>query len=329
MLQKFTRLFFYILLAGFCALPVQSAFALELIYPEDGSYVTKSDYLIIKAGTSPEITGLVIDINGVGSEIIDISSAEYKKFFADMLILEPTFDPGKNQVRVYSYVGREPISEVAATVYFVDKFNEQPPGNFDPFVMHTAEKERVCAGCHNMSPTQEQFELMGIRNPCASCHKRMLGKKHVHGPAGVFQCAYCHENDGGGRKYLVEDPDGDCVECHDDMVLSSRGNQFVHGPIEAGLCVVCHDPHASDNIAQLVAPVNDLCMSCHEIDFSVHAVRGVSRRGHPLSGDYDPFHPDRQFSCVSCHDPHKGTSPYYLRFGISDRLELCQKCHHK
>ena len=42
-----------------------SAIALQIIYPLDGTYVTKSKYLIVKGGTDPMLSGISIDINGV------------------------------------------------------------------------------------------------------------------------------------------------------------------------------------------------------------------------------------------------------------------------
>jgi predicted CXXCH cytochrome family protein len=332
--RKFMRvgkkIWFSTLLMGCLGLMLaSSAAALELVYPEDGVYITKSNYLIIKAGTSPVITGMIIDINGVESDVVDISSAEYKQAFGDLLILEPSFDPGENTVKVYGLSGRKRVSEVEAKLFFADKPSTPIPDEYRPFVMHTSAKEGACTTCHNMQPTEQELMRTGARNPCASCHKRMLGKEHVHGPAGVFQCVYCHDAEEKGSKYRVPSIDSACVECHDDMVLRSSPKNYVHGPIEAGLCVVCHDPHASDNPAQLVEPVNELCTGCHEIDYSVHAVRGIRRQGHPLKGDYDPLHLKRPFTCISCHNPHEGKSPYYLQYGITERLNLCQKCHQK
>lgn len=329
MLQIRKPISFLMSIVAFVLMSIGSADALEFIYPEDGVFVVKSNYLIIKAGTDQNITGLIIDINGIKSDVVDISSQEYKQVFGDLLILEPSFDPGENKIIVSGLSGRKQVSEIQATIFYAQDATAPVPEKYSRFFMHTDSKEAGCVACHNMSPDESELSRVGARNPCASCHKRMLGKKHVHGPAGVFQCAYCHDANAPSGKYQVLNGDAACVECHDDMVLRSGPDNYVHGPVEAGLCIVCHDPHASDNLAQLVEPVNDLCLNCHVIDTAVHAVRGVGRRGHPLSGEYDPFHPQRTLSCISCHNPHEGKSPYYLQYGIRDRLSLCQKCHQK
>ena len=54
----------------FALLADSEALALQLIYPLDGNYVTKSNYLIVKGGSEPELTGLTIEINDVKSDLI-------------------------------------------------------------------------------------------------------------------------------------------------------------------------------------------------------------------------------------------------------------------
>ena len=96
------------------------------------------------------------------------------------------------------------------------------------------------------------------------------------------------------------------------------------------MCSICHDPHASDYPAQLVAPINDLCLGCHAaISRDIHVVRGVGGHGHPLRGIPDPSSAGRELSCTSCHDPHGGRVNAFFQRGITDRFSLCQLCHAK
>jgi predicted CXXCH cytochrome family protein len=183
-----------------------------------------------------------------------------------------------------------------------------------------------------MSPTPEMLSNpQPKQNACGVCHIRMLGKDHVHGPAGVFECTFCHASDSQPNKYQARPGDAElCVECHDDKMDEYQQSQYVHGPVEAGMCLVCHDPHASDQPSQLVAPVNDLCLSCHsQVRNEKHVTTGPEGEGHPLSGGKNPANPLKNFSCASCHNPHAGNARALFNFGAKSRMGLCGKCHDK
>jgi predicted CXXCH cytochrome family protein len=308
-----------------------SARALEIIYPADHTSFSQSNFLIIKGGANPALDGITIEIGGVGSGMIDISSAEYRTAFKDMLILAPEFDPGKNRIVVEGYVAGKKVSTASAEVFYRADATAAAPGDFAPFVMHLPQKEALCVPCHTMQPDRVELTVAGDANPCASCHRRMLDKSHVHGPAGVYRCAYCHQPESKPNRYQVRAGDAEvCNECHLAKVEAFVANKFVHGPVAAGLCLVCHDPHASDNPAQLVAPINELCLGCHDvIGKDYHVVRGVSGKGHPLDEVGDPTVPGKELSCASCHDPHGGQSQNYFQWGVTSRFVLCQKCHQK
>lgn len=309
-----------------------NASALQLLYPLDGTYVTKSNYLVIKGGTDPYLSGFTVEINGVESDIIDVTSEEYRAVFGDMLILEPLFDPGVNKIVVQGYLGGEKMSSVSTTVYYHNQQDKAPPTGFIPEVFHRPEREEPCAACHNMEPTAVELANPDPRtNPCGSCHMRMMNRKHVHGPAGVYECTYCHSLDSSPNKYQARPGDAElCVECHDDKLDAFRKAEFVHGPVDAGLCMVCHDPHASDEVSQLVMPAYDLCVACHEqVLAGSHVTRGAAGNPHPLKGVVNPAGSGEDLSCASCHDPHSGTSSNLFRWGLGSRFALCAKCHNK
>ncbi len=305
------------------------ALALDIFYPADGTYVVNSDFLIIKAGEN--VAGLTLEIGGEKSDLLDISSAEYKAAFGDMLIVQPNWDPGKNTVIVEAYTAGKKVTERKIIFFYQVNPLEAPPEGFKRFVMHTAEKEALCAGCHTMNPTSEQYEMVGADNPCASCHKRMLDHKNVHGPAGAFQCSYCHDAGSRPAKYQARKSDIElCAECHLGKIDAIKQSKKIHGPVALGLCSLCHDSHASANPAQILLPVNQLCLTCHEgIDKEPHAVTGMDGQRHPLDGVSDPSRPGHELSCVGCHDPHAGVSEYLFVGQVSSRFSLCQKCHLK
>lgn len=196
--------------------------------------------------------------------------------------------------------------------------------------MHKPEQEVFCTGCHNMNPTPAQLEEVGADNPCASCHKRILERKNVHGPAGAWQCVYCHDAKSSPVRYAPRSDKGDlCAECHQDIIDKFSASKLLHGPVAVDMCSLCHDSHASDYPAQLLRPINEVCLGCHEgIDKEPHVITGFTGGKHPLAGVKDPSRP-RELSCSGCHEPHAGAARYYFQGGASSRMMLCQKCHQK
>lgn len=317
-----------------CLIAAAGAKGLELVYPADKTAVSRSDFLIIKGGDAPPLEEMSVEINGVVSDPIDISSPEYRETFADLLILEPIWTAGKNTVVVKGFVDGKVVKTVKNEIYYSrldDPVAIIPPG-YKPFVMHVPDKEALCAPCHNMKPTAEQLRHVSNEvNPCASCHSRMFQQDFVHGPEGVFQCVDCHDSKGSPQRWQVLSEELTlCGECHTEKMDEIKTDKFVHGPVAAGNCTICHNPHAAAEPAQLNAPINKLCTGCHsDIREGDHVVRGVSGAGHPLSKKKDPQAPEKTMSCVSCHNPHGGVSASLFRGKVSGRFELCQNCHKK
>ncbi|MDH3999200.1 MAG: cytochrome C [Desulfuromonadales bacterium] len=306
--------------------------ALQLVYPEDGTSIRKSNYLIIMAGKNPPVEGLTVAINGVDSDIIDISSTEYRQAFGDKLILMPEFDPGPNALVVKSYTQGKLVDRVEAEIFYAVNPWDDTPEQYPPFVMHLPENEALCAPCHNMDPSPEEFNNYDPRrNPCNSCHKRMIHRKHVHGPAGVLECATCHDATSRPAKYGIEGSGNSlCLECHDDKYQEFNEQKYIHGPVETGDCLVCHDPHAAEEYSQVRTRINTLCQACHEaFGDGSHVLRGVGGKIHPVAGKNDPLRMGRELICTSCHDPHAGKAKAYFIADMTSRMGLCQHCHQK
>jgi predicted CXXCH cytochrome family protein len=118
-----------------------------------------------------------------------------------------------------------------------------------------------------------------------------------------------------------------CKNCHKGVT----GGKFGHEPVETGHCNLCHNPHASSSPSLLREPTWLLCTECHADKASgIHVLVGTGNEpSHPTRGPQDPSQPGKQFSCVSCHNPHSADSKTLLAHNKGSLNELCQMCHQK
>ena len=307
--------------------------AIEFIYPSPNAAVTSSGHFIFKLNQT-DVTSLRITHNGLPGDPVDVSSPDYRKLFQDMFIAQSLWDQGVNRLEVDLFNGGQKIESSMLSVYYAPEDSKlKTPPEYAPVTMHRPEKERYCQSCHVMNPTPAQMNSsVEKNNPCFICHKKMLAVKYVHGPAGTYSCGYCHASKGNPKHAVPKRGAALCYECHSDMSVQVKKKKFVHGPVEAGMCDVCHDPHGSQNEAQLLKPINELCLSCHgHIRTQQHVVRATTGGGHPLSGKNDPSKKGsgRQMSCISCHAPHGNDVRYFFANNAEDRMNLCQMCHNK
>ncbi|ABB33116.1 cytochrome C family protein [Geobacter metallireducens RCH3] len=305
----------------------------SFIYPAPNAWVENSNHLILKLN-STEVTGVRIGVNGVVSDLLVVGSPEYRRAFQDFLIVQPVWDRGRNEVTVETFIGKSRAETAQASVYFAPgaKASDIPP-EFKANSFHQPDLEARCVGCHDMAPSSDKsLSTLAKENPCIGCHRKMLDVKFVHGPAGTYSCGYCHKEK-ATPKYVVTKREAPlCNECHGDKAAEFAKRKYIHGPIAGGMCEVCHDSHGSANYGQLKAPINELCLSCHEsIKKTPHVVRTTTGAGHPVSGAKDPSAPKtgREMSCISCHNPHAGDARYFFVNNSEDRLLLCQMCHNK
>jgi len=307
--------------------------AVDFIYPAPSTWVKSSGHMIVKFNQT-DLSAIRVTVNGLASDLIDVSSPEYRKLFRDFFIAQAIWDSGKNSVLIDLFRGGQKIESAHADFFYVPPTSSMlPPPEFTPVIMHKPEKERLCISCHNLNPKREQMNSnIEKENPCVSCHKNILAAKYVHGPAGTYSCAYCHASEGKPKHAVPKQGAALCYECHADMSVQINKRKYIHGPIEAGMCEACHDSHGSQNESQLIMPINELCLSCHgHIRTQTHVVRTTSGEGHPYKGKPDPAkkRTGKTMSCISCHNPHAGDVRYYFVNNVDDRLSLCQMCHNK
>ena len=115
-----------------------------------------------------------------------------------------------------------------------------------------------------------------------------------------------------------------CVDCHTGVM----SRKIKHDGAD-GSCDMCHAPHetATDHPFRLTDNVNNLCAQCHDgYDKKNHPVAD-----HPVVGAKDPIHPEREFTCVSCHNPHSSDAQHLFQYHFSDKTPYggnsCLLCH--
>ena len=181
-----------------------------------------------------------------------------------------------------------------------------------------------CATCHGdpaehlksfSNPMPRRFSKMGSAEKnqvCASCHQ---GRDRIHWQGSAHErsdvaCASCHKihstHDLARDKLTQADV---CFACHKEQrVQITRPSRH---PVREGLvvCSDCHNPHGSVGPAMVKRDnVNDTCYACH-----------MEKRG-PFVRTHQPV----QENCAICHNPHGTTTPALLR---QRPPFLCQQCH--
>ena len=124
-----------------------------------------------------------------------------------------------------------------------------------------------------------------------------------------------------------------CLDCHEEEIAKT----FKH-PAAVEDCSSCHDP---DHEAQTGWPhrlynaPNKLCANCH-VSKPGFPQYGESGTGHPVLKhptllSQDPLYPKKEFSCISCHNPHSSKMKKLFRYDYSKtsvyKGELCSVCH--
>jgi predicted CXXCH cytochrome family protein len=84
-------------------------------------------------------------------------------------------------------------------------------------------------------------------------------------------------------------------------------SQREHGPFAARQCGACHEAAATN---ALVAPKEELCFRCHDLDLRRRYVHGPIASG----------------GCLVCHDPHSSMYRFLL---VSESDQFCFHCHER
>lgn len=191
---------------------------------------------------------------------------------------------------------------------------------------HGAVKTGRCTVCHDPHSADESGLLRtSSREVCFLCHQDdVSGRRLVHKPIRDKGCTACHDPHGADHPFNLIDGEGKdlCSKCHKPVDRVRRP----HAALTRDGCTGCHDPHGSDYPGLLGKSVNSLCISCHEKQATGAHVSSPPLPPHKMSGGTDPKHRNREFSCISCHDPHGTDNPGLFYFG-SSKAGMCVYCH--
>ncbi|BDY04572.1 DmsE family decaheme c-type cytochrome [Ferrimonas sp. YFM] len=182
---------------------------------------------------------------------------------------------------------------------------------------------------------QGQYSKKGA-DTCLTCHRKsdqvMAIFSSAHGdtfspgsPMAELQCETCHgplgKHNRGGKEPMItfgsdsqlsaQSQNSVCLGCHSD----SQSHDW-HGSthqMEELSCTSCHSVHQADNHLSTVSDINAQCSSCH----AQQSADKHKRSSHPLAWG--------QMSCISCHNPHGGSSEFALNeLSVNDN---CYSCH--
>ncbi|MBN8217138.1 MAG: cytochrome c3 family protein [Spirochaetes bacterium] len=119
-----------------------------------------------------------------------------------------------------------------------------------------------------------------------------------------------------------------CTDCHSN---TGKG-AFVHAAVELG-CDQCHvAPHAdaAKPVLSLKTNMTALCAGCHEqAATGKHITAGLLAKAHPVQGKVSPLKKGAEFSCVTCHEPHKSAHPKLMVSAALSGPKRCAACHQK
>lgn len=255
---------------------------------------------------------------------VDIEKRE-KYCKGDYVSVPVLLTTGLNKIPFIVYNNKTSIIDSVSIYYSLEIENKKPPEDFTNSVFHGSLVESKCQVCHS----KEKFatELNTTSSSCKLCHVLMNTQKFIHGPVSSEECEQCHNRNNANEFKLVYTSDKEkeiCFQCHSDIQEITQTKKFVHAPVVSNHCTICHSPHASKYEFQLRIPTNQICLACH--DDKKEGNHPVVF--HPFQSRKDPSNPNKELTCVSCHNPHGADNNNLLR-GDGGYFQLCQSCHNK
>jgi predicted CXXCH cytochrome family protein len=311
----------------------------EAEYPADSHtgirlFWESKQFRAIYSKITSDTTASYIRISVEGNKIhsINVNNQQYQEQFGSLFHFDLSVKPRGNLISVRSTdLNGYPLGEISLEYYLFEAMDpkEKTPPGFVKTRFHTPNLEALCKDCHQIDFTgSDTLGASSVISSCYACHQTITRSRTLHGPVSTWNCFSCHESTkNDSLKFNIEcegSIENLCFRCHTTTKNDFSSRNYQHGPVTLGECTLCHDPHGSGFRGQIRTPVVSLCGSCHgERYLKDHP---VSR--HPSAAAVDPLLPSREFSCISCHDPHGGNNPNFFYSAVS-LYQLCQECHKK
>lgn len=303
---------------------------LVVLFPPDNIIVENeiiSAVLKLEKGIFDSIRVVAAGQSDTRSKIIPVDSS------SDRVCFSVTLTMGLNDVEFQGMYKDKVVETNGIKLFYQsDRFPRfrQLPVGLQRYYFHLPENVESCSGCHDMQPAlRRSVPEEPQDSPCYFCHANNNGGNIIHKPAAKWTCYACHEERAGARMHTIPKPvQMVCFPCHRGKITIWNRKEIMHGPAAVGNCTLCHDPHAANRPGLLKIKAVDLCITCHQEKASgAHVIAGFYGKGHPVRGVPDPFEPEREFSCISCHDPHAGDTRNLLKHHITSLTQYCTICH--
>jgi len=194
-------------------------------------------------------------------------------------------------------------------------------------------KVASCNQCHIMHEGEQHLLRLPATELCLTCHKNNTPKSHpLEKEVGCLSCHAIHDahKQFSFAKHNGKGEGRTCLKCHEDKVNLLGSNKHmaiisqkkVHWPKNERHCLSCHQPHRPLSTAK------SKCISCHAKKISHQHQRDISIAQTNRAKDVVLDH-DNKLSCITCHDPHRGTDKdKYLR-PKKAVVKMCVSCHDK
>ncbi len=200
-----------------------------------------------------------------------------------------------------------------------------------------------CSACHAHHSGQFPKLLAGKgSDSCYGCHKdkqaEFATRPHIHAPM-KGGCVQCHNPHSSDYQYTLigERTKGVCFSCHKDKQKEIAAVTVKHGGLELSTgCLACHNPHTSFFPKQLAMAPMDLCLSCHDRQYS-HGEQKTANMKELFATNRNTHGPIKEKDCSGCHNTHGSNffrilrayyPPLFYAKYDPQNYQLCFNCHN-
>jgi hypothetical protein len=174
-------------------------------YPKLNSVISVQDINIVVEIVSKSMDSLRVTLNDEETANVDVSRSTPQGRFAHFSY---RLKAGTNSFRVEALSKGKIYHEEKVELFYYPKAagpGMSPPAGYEASLFHLPSNENECRGCHDMQSGPVEPASVE-KSPCHGCHKSLIEREVVHGPAAVFACVACHISKNRQSKYGVPEP---------------------------------------------------------------------------------------------------------------------------